>query len=466
MHRNPVKIVATTGPATDSYETVLELASAGVNVFRINLSHATKEEIDNRFIWIRKAEKELKTPIAIMGDLAGPKIRIESIVEGAVIHSGQTVTIYKEHIDGDSTKFSLNYPSIIEKIEPGAVIYVDDGAIKMQAVKHVKEGLEALVTVGGPLLSRKGFLAEGIALSKTGISAKDKASIEEMVKKEADALAISFVQTAQDAIEVRNLLPKNSPIMLVAKIETASGVDNAEEILDVVDALMIARGDMGLAVPIAKVPHIQKELIMMCLRKAKPVITATQMLESMVSRPLPTRAEVTDVANAILDGTDCIMLSAETARGHFPVETVRTMGRIILEAVKHQGHIDFYEGRMVGDAISAAAGNIADQIRAQLIIAFTERGKTARNIARHRHKEPVIAVSPNLTTVRQLNFSRGVYPQVIEPTKDFTNFLKQAVHIAQTNPVHQLGIGDNFVIAAGMPFGEAGSTNMLFVEKV
>ncbi len=465
MHRNPVKIVATTGPATDNYETVLELARSGVNVFRINLSHATQEEIDNRFVWIRKAEKELETPLAIMGDLAGPKIRIEEIAEGTVIKSGDMVTIHKEHIQGNATKFSLNFPDIIEKIEPGAVIYVDDGAIKMRAEKRVGENLEATVTVGGPLSSRKGFLAEGIALSKTGISAKDKASILEMVKKGADALAISFVQTAQDAIEVRNLLPKDSPIMLVAKIETASGVDNAEEILDVVEALLIARGDMGLAVPMAKVPHIQKDLIMMCLRKSKPVITATQMLESMVSRPLPTRAEVTDVANAILDGTDCVMLSAETARGEFPVETVKTMGSIIHEAVKHQGHLDFYEGRMVGDAISASAGNIADQIRAQLIIAFTESGNTARNIGRHRHKEYIVALSPSLTTVRQLNFSRGVYPQVIEPTKDFKDFLKQAKDIAKTNAVHQLSEGDDFVIAAGMPFGEAGSTNMIFVEK-
>jgi pyruvate kinase len=466
MHRNPVKIVATTGPATDNYETVLELARVGVNVFRINLSHATQEEIDNRFLWIRKAEKELKTPLAIMGDLAGPKIRIEEIAEGTVLRKDHKVIVHKQHISGNADKFSLNYPSIIEMIEPGAVIYIDDGAIKMRAEKRVKDGLEAVVTVGGPLLSRKGFLAEGIALSKTGISDKDKAAITEMVKKEADALAISFVQTSQDAIEVRNLLPKNSPIMLVAKIETASGVDNAEEILDVVEALMIARGDMGLAVPMAKVPHIQKELIMMCLRKSKPVITATQMLESMVTRPLPTRAEVTDVANAILDGTDCIMLSAETARGNFPVETVRTMGEIIQEAVKHQGHIDFYDGRMVGDAISAAAGNIADQIRAELIIAFTESGATPRNIARHRHKEAIIAVSPSLTTVRQLNFSRGVYPMVIERTKDFEDFLKQAKKIAQINPIHQLSMGDPFVIAAGMPFGEAGSTNMLFVEKV
>jgi pyruvate kinase len=466
MTRNPVKIVATTGPACDDYQTILELATAGVNVFRINLSHATQEEVDNRFAWIRKAEEELKTPLAIMGDLAGPKVRIEEIAEGTVLQKDAKVIIHKKHISGDGSKFSLNYPSILDKIEPGAVIYVDDGAIKMRAVERVPEGLEAVVTVGGPLLSRKGFLAEGIALSKTGISEKDKAAIQQMVEKEADALAISFVQTAQDAIEVRNLLPKNSPIMLVAKIETASGVDNAEEILDVVEALMIARGDMGLAVPMAQVPHIQKELIMMCLRKSKPVITATQMLESMVSRPLPTRAEVTDVANAILDGTDCIMLSAETARGMFPVETVKTMGEIIKEAIKHQGHLDFYEGRMVGDAISAAAGNIADQIRAELIIAFTESGNTARNIARHRHKEPVIAASPSLTTVRQLNFSRGVYPMVIKKTKGFEDFGKQAKKIAQNNPIHQLSIGDPFVIAAGMPFGETGSTNMLFVEKV
>ena len=461
----PVKIVATTGPASDSYETVLALAKAGVDVFRINLSHATQEEIDGRFAWIRKAEKAIGRPLAIMGDLAGPKIRIEEIAEGEMLVKGDKVTIVREHIAGTKKRFSLNYPDIIEMIEPGAEIYVDDGAIKLRAEKKTKEGIEALVTVGGPLLSRKGFLAEGIALSKTGISDKDKKSIKLMVKMGADALALSFVQSADDILEAKALLPKDSPIMTVAKIETAGGVENAESILEVADSLMIARGDMGLAVPMAKVPHIQKSLISLCLKKSKPVITATQMLESMVTRSIPTRAEVTDVANAILDGTDCVMLSAETARGAFPVEVIETMSNIIQEAVKHRDHLEFNENSGISHAVSASAGDIADQIGADLIIAFTETGRCARNISRHRHKEQIIAASPNHATVRKLNFTWGVYPMLIKPTKGFEDFRKQAMQIASDNPVHTLKKGQPFVIAAGMPFGEVGTTNMIFVQK-
>lgn len=465
MKMKPVKIVATTGPASDNYETVLALAKAGVDVFRINLSHATQEEIDGRFSWIRKAEKELGRPLAIMGDLAGPKIRIGEIVEGAVIEKGDVVTIVREQIEGNKERFSLNYPDIIDMIEPGAEIYVDDGAIKLRAQKKTDEGIEAVVTVGGPLLARKGFLAEGIALSKTGISDKDKKSIKLMVEMEVDALALSFVQSADDVTEVKNLLPNDSQIMTVAKIETAGGVENAESILEVADALMVARGDMGLAVPMAKVPHIQKDLINLCLKKSKPVITATQMLESMVSRSIPTRAEVTDVANAILDGTDCVMLSAETARGQFPVEVVETMSNIIQEAVKHRDHFDYSEHKAISHAVSASAGTIADQIGAELIIAFTESGRCARNISRHRHSEQIIAASPNPASVRKLNFTWGVFPLLIKPTKGFEDFRKQAKEIAVNNPVHKLEAGKPFVIVAGMPFGEVGTTNMIFVER-
>lgn len=464
MRMKPVKIVATTGPASDTYETVLALVNAGVDVFRINLSHATQEEIDNRFLWIRKAEKEAGRPIAIMGDLAGPKIRIEEVIDGTVLEKGDKVTIVRDHIEGNKERFSLNFPDIIEMIEPGAEIYVDDGAIKLRAEKKVEEGIVAVVTVGGPLLPRKGFLAEGIALSKTGISDKDKKSIKLMVEMEVDALALSFVQSADDVIEVKNLLPKNSPIMTVAKIETAGGVENAESILEVADALMIARGDMGLAVPMARVPHIQKDLIKLCLKKSKPVITATQMLESMVSRSIPTRAEVTDVANAILDGTDCVMLSAETARGQFPVEVVETMSNIIREAVKHRDHIIFDEHKAISGAVSASAGDIADRIGAKLIVAFTESGRCARNISRHRHKEQIIAASPNHASVRKLNFTWGVYPVLIKPTKGFEDFRKQAKEIAVNNPVHPIEKDQPFVIVAGMPFGEVGTTNMIFVE--
>ncbi len=467
MYHKPVKIIATTGPSSDSYEMVRDLAKAGVNVFRVNLSHATREEIDNRFSWIRQAEQELGIPLTIMGDLAGPKIRIEEIAEGAILEKGQKVTVCTDHIIGDGKKFSLNYPSIIEMIEPGATIYVDDGAIKLRAEKKVIRGIEAIVTVGGPLLSRKGFLAEGIALSKTGVSEKDKASIQLMVEKGADALAISFVQTANDVQEIKNLLPTDSNIFLVAKIETAGGIENAEAILDVVDVMMIARGDMGLAVPMAKVPHIQKELIKLCLRKAKPVITATQMLESMVSRSIPTRAEVTDVANAILDGTDCVMLSAETARGEFPIETVEMMVKIIHETATHMETYEYKEKHTTGNTISDEVGRVADQIGTKVIIAYTQTGDTARRIARHRHhQQTIIALSPNPHVIRHLNFTWGVFPRQISGTTDFDHMTAQAHDLAENNPILPLVKDDLYIISAGMPYGASGTTNMILVQKV
>ncbi len=466
MKTKQVKIIATLGPASDNYQTILQMAKSGVDVFRLNLSHATDKEIENRFKWIRDAEKALGWPLAIMGDLAGAKIRIEEVVKNTNLEKGDKVTIASEHIVGDRQRFSLNYPSIIKHIEPGAKIYINDGAIILRAVGKNSDGLEAIVSVGGELTSRKGFMAEGIALHKMGVTQKDKDSITKMIEKGADALAISFVQTAKDVLEVKKLLPKNSRIKLAAKIETASGVENAESILDVVDILMIARGDLGLTVPMAKVPHIQKELIKLCLRKAKPVITATQMLESMISRSIPTRAEVTDVANAILDGTDGVTLSAETANGMFPVEVIDTMVRIIKETLLHLDHIDFSESNSLGDAVSSSAGSVADQIDAKLIIVFTEKGVTARKISRHRHKHPIIALSLNIATAHGLNFSWGVYPHSIGRITGFNDIIKKAKHVAINNRILPLKPGDRYVIAAGVPYAKSGNTNFIYVDKV
>ncbi len=466
MKNKQVKIVATLGPSSDSYDVVLSLAKIGVDIFRINLSHATDTEISNRFKWVREAEKELEKPLTIMGDLAGLKIRVGDMEQDVILEKGKSVRIIEETVKGNAERFSLNFSSIMDYVEPGAEIYVDDGAIKLRAVKKDKNGIEAKVIVGGPLLPRKGFLAEGIALGKIGISDKDKKSIKLMVKMKVDALAISFVQNGDDVLEVKKLLPKDTKIMLMSKIETASGVENAEEILEVSDGIIIARGDMGLSIPLAKVPHVQKTLIKLALRKSKPVVTATQMLESMVSRSMPTRAEVTDVANAILDGTGCVMLSAETATGMFPVETVETMVKIINEALKYLKPMDFPEDESIGDAVSAAAGNVADQIDAKLIIVFTEKGVTARKISRHRHKHSIVALSSNDATVHKLNFAWGVYPHIIGKITDFESIISKAKEMAKNNRVLPLSKGDKYVIAAGVPYGKSGNTNFIYVDKV
>lgn len=464
--KKPVKIVATIGPATHSQAMIEELARSGVDIFRINLSHAYDEEVADRCKWIREAEKVLDRPLTIMGDLPGPKIRITEMKPDTILTKGQTFIIDKNIIIGDEKGCGLNHPSIIDILEVGAEVFIDDGTIKLIVSQKLKEAVETTVLVGGHLKSKKGFSAEGIALDVTGVSEKDKKGIELMLKNNADALAVSFVQSPEDILEVRKLLPKGSKIMLIAKIETVKGVENAEAILEVSDGMMVARGDLGLAVPIAKVPHIQKKLIDMCVQHAKPVITATQMLESMISKPIPTRAEVADVANAILDKTDAVMLSAETAEGKFPEETVRMMVKIINEAVRDITPNEYKEKRTIPNAISDAVGKVALQIEAKLIIAFTQSGVTARRIARHRQPLSIIAVSPDPTIIHGLNFVWGVHPYNIKNTKGFDDMLEQAKELAVENRVLSLEKDENYVIAAGMPFGQAGSTNMILVKTV
>ncbi|CAN5159681.1 pyruvate kinase [soil metagenome] len=466
MKDKKVKIIATLGPATDSAEIIQELAEEGVDIFRINLSHANREEIRTRVSWVRAAEKKIKRPLTVMGDLAGPKIRIGDVEAGAELVRDEMVKIYKETVMGSSEGFSLNHSSIVTHLEPGAEIYIDDGYLKLRVETKTHDGVMARVIVGGELKPRKGFSAEGLALSTVGVSEKDRADIKTMLEEETDALAISFVQSDKDIFEVRELIPAHRKIMLVAKIETAMGIENAEKIIDAADALMVARGDMGLAVPIAEVPHIQKRLINLCLQKAKPVITATQMLESMIHHPIPTRAEVTDVANAILDGTDAVMLSAETASGKFPVETVRTMVKIIRSALPHVTPRYFHDEAFISNAVSESVSEIATQIKSSLVIVFTQSGMSARRVARNRHTQTIIALSPDKETIRTLNFTWGVHPKLIPATEDFDNLRMQAKEFAKENGVVDLEKGNPFVIVAGMPFGKTGSTNMLFVEKV
>lgn len=466
MKNKPVKIVATIGPASHSKEMITNLAQTGVDIFRINLSHAYPEEVAHRCRWIREAEKELNRPLTIMGDLSGPKIRISDMKEHTMLEKGQKFIIAKHLTVGDEQGCGLNHPSIVDILEVGAEVFIDDGTIKLVVDKKLDNAVETIVLVGGHLKPKKGFSAEGISLASTGVSEKDKLGIELMLEHKADAIAISFVQTKHDVLEVKKLLPQGSGMMLIAKIETESGVEHAEEILEVAHGMMVARGDLGLAVPIAQVPHIQKQLIDLCVSKAKPVITATQMLESMISKPLPTRAEVADVANAILDRTDALMLSAETAEGKFPVETVEMMVKIINEAVKRIEPHEYPEETTVTNAISYSVGRVAEKIGAKLIIAFTQTGATATKIAKHRHPLPIIAVSPNHKIIRNLNFVWGVHPHLIPDTKTFENMLSQSKQIARENRIQQLALGESYVISAGMPFDETGTTNMILVENV
>jgi pyruvate kinase len=466
MEIKSVKIVATIGPSTSSEEKILELARAGVDVFRINFSHAAEEDVQKITDWVRSVEKKLNQPLAVMLDLPGPKIRISNMKPDVVIEKGQKFTISKNVRLGDSEKCGLNRPEIIDILEPGALVYIDEGALKLHIDTKTENSLETTVVVGGPLKPKKGFSAEGIFLAGSGITDRDKIGVSLAIENNVDAIAVSFVQKDEDIDEIKRLLPDHSKIMLVAKIETVDGVTNAESILKVADALMVARGDLGLAVPLSQVPYIQKELIELCVKKRKPVITATQMLESMIFRPVPTRAEVADVANAILDYTDAVMLSAETASGKYPIETVETMVKVIHESVKHVKPYFFEEKGTIGNATSNSAGLIADQVGAKLIIAFTQSGATARHISQHRHQQPIIAVSPEPTVIRKLAFSWGVHPHLVKDVKNFEEMLQLSRELAKNNTIAPLIEGDLYVISAGMPFGESGSTNMILVQRM
>ena len=461
-----VKIVATIGPATNSTEGMKALAEAGVDVFRINMSHVQREDAIELVKRARAVEKMIGRPIAVMGDLMGPKIRIGNVEPGVELKTGGKIRIISKQVYGNEKQISLNFPTILRSLEKGTIIYIGDGSIKLEVVERIHDGVVAEVLVGGLLMPRRGFSAHGLTLKKFALTVKDKDDIKTMLEAGADALAISFVQTARDVKSVKDLLPQIGGPILIAKIETMAGVENAEKILEVADGLMVARGDLGLSVPMAEVPHIQKRLISLCLNKAKPVITATQMLDSMINRPLPTRAEVTDVANAILDGTDAVMLSEETALGKFPVETVQMMSQIIETAEEHVIPREFPGGALIADAVSASVVSVADQIKARLIIVLTQKGVTARRIARHRRPQPIIALSPDPMSIRKLNFTWGVTSMIMEVTKDFDDMIIQTRRAAGKNSVIKLDKDEPFVISAGIPFGRSGTTNLVLVERV
>lgn len=460
-----VKIIATIGPASDSEDTIMRLAKSGVNIFRINLSHSDKNYVLGVIEKIRKVERNLDSPVAIFGDLVGPKIRIGTVEPGAKLVSGQRVRILSRQTYGNSEEFSINFPAIIKNLSAGAEIYLGDGEIKLEVESRNKYGLVAKTIVGGSLRDRMGFSAHGISL-RFPLTEKDQADIDLISHSDVDGIAVSFVQTRADIEAVKKLLPKKKPPMIIAKIETLSAVENAAEIMEVSDAMMIARGDLGFSVPLADLPHIQKNLIDLCRKKSKPVITATQMLESMITNYLPTRAEVTDVANAILDGTDTVMLSAETAIGKFPVETVQMMTNIIRKAEDKVEKPDLPIGDLVADAVSSSTINIANQIGAKAIVVFTQTGYTARLIARHRPSQIILALSPDQETIRKLSFSRGVFAFYMKTLNNFSQVLNESRAIVKENSIFSLKDGEYFVISAGAPFGKSGTTNLVWVNKV
>lgn len=466
------KIVCTIGPATSSPEMLEKLIKAGMNVARLNFSHGSYDEHLEKITLIRQISEKIGRTVGILQDLSGPKIRIGKIAEPpAVLTQGQTFTFTTNEVEGDSEKATLPFPSLIKQLRRGQMIYVDDAKLLFKVVSISSTEIITKVVIGGPLGSNKGFTVPGADYDVPGVTEKDKNDLRWGLEHGVDWIASSFVRSAEDIKPLRKVMRevgKRAPI--IAKIERPEAVKNIAEIIETYDGIMVARGDLGIELPIDEVPVIQKAIIKHANRAGKPVITATQMLDSMISNPRPTRAEVTDVANAIIDGTDATMLSGETAMGDFPIQTVGMMDRIAKRTERALDFKDICEKRMeylthdVTEAIGEAAAKLATDINVAAIITCTFGGTTARLVSKYRPLAKIIAAASNEETARRLALSWGVSPIFVEMAKDTDGLIENAVEAARENRLVKKG--DTVLMIAGVPVGVPGNTSLIRVLKV
>ena len=465
------KIVCTIGPASESPQIIEALILAGMNVARLNFSHGTREDHLRKIVAIRHIAERLKQPVAILQDLAGPKIRIGKMKEGGVeLRRGEKFLLTNREIVGNEKEVSVSYSSLPSEVKTGDQILLADGTIELQVLRSNGQDIQCEVVVGGILTSHKGInLPTGTILAKV-FTEKDHEDLLFGLRNGIDLIGLSYVKEASDIEDVKRFLKKESTaIPVIAKIERKEALEKIDEILMISDGIMVARGDLGVETPIEKIPTVQKMLIRKANTLGKPVITATQMLRSMVDHTQPTRAEVTDVVNAIYDGTDAVMLSEETASGRFPVEALRMMDKIA-RAAEEEFPFDqflkrgFDETTDLPQAISNAASFLAEQVRTVAIITPTESGSTARWVSRLRPRQPILALSRHLLTVRNLNLCWGVHPFLVPEWKDTDDMLERSKRIPK-----ELGIasaGDRIVIIAGVPISIPGTTNLIKVEIV
>ena len=442
-----------------------------MDVARLNFSHGDLVDHERRIGRIRKAFARTKRNVGIMMDSRGPEIRIGTFEEGKVkLHKGHTFTLTTEDIIGDENRVSVTYKGIVNDVGPGKKILLDDGLIKL-LVKEVREKeVICVVEYGGELHNRKSINLPGVSVNLPPMCEKDKEDIIYGISQDLDFLAASYVRRASDIMEIRNLLEENKGRMkVIAKIENEEGVKNIDKILEVSDGVMVARGDLGVEIPAEDVPLVQKEIIEKCNQKGMPVITATQMLDSMIRNPRPTRAEASDVANAIFDGTDAVMLSGESAIGGYPVESVRVMDRIALRAETALRYDEIMESfgpqtnRTVTDAISYSTCYTAKVLGASAILSSTQSGQTARMVSKYKPRAPIIAVTPNHNVVRYLTLTWGVYPIICSPTENTDEMFEEAIKAALK--ARLIKNGELIVITAGVPIG-VGTTNLLRVHTV
>ena len=464
------KIVATIGPSSRDPEIIKALIQIGVNVFRLNFSHGDHDYHKENVERIRKVAEELKKPVAILQDLSGPKIRIGEVKEPFLLHQGEILEFYGEPVIGEKTgttaKVYIDHPEIFQDLKEGDLIYIADGLIKVKVREKRKDKIITEVIQGGVISSRKGVNFPGVHLSISAFTEKDKRDLEFGLKMEVDLIALSFVNRKEDILECRKIVKKigkNQPIF--AKIETQKALENIEEIIEVSDGLMVARGDLGVEVPIEKVPVIQKELVKKAREAGKPVIIATQMLTSMINSTTPSRADVSDIANAVLDGADALMLSDETAVGKYPVETVKMMAKTIEEAEKIYPYSSGEYSHVSSDfAIAYSSCILAEEINAKAIAVFTKSGSSAIRVSRFRPRALILANVHDEEVWKRLSVVWGVYPYLIlSEGKDSESMIKEFIKKAYEDKL--ITEEDTLVLTMGYPVGKVGSTNLIRVIK-
>ncbi len=464
-----VRIVATLGPASSDRKMIRALFDAGADVFRLNMSHGSQEEQRARHDIIREIEAETGRPIAILADLQGPKLRCGVFADGPVmLKEGQDFRLDLDPAPGDARRVNLPHPEIFAAIAPGETLLINDGKIRLRVESCGDDHAECRVEVGGEISDRKGVNVPDVILPLAALSDKDRSDLEFACEMGVDWLALSFVQRAQDVIEARELAAGRAAIL--SKIEKPAAVRSFDEILDASDGIMVARGDLGVELPVQAVPPIQKRLVRACRHAGKPVIVATQMMESMITSPVPTRAEVSDVATAIYEGADAVMLSAESAAGDYPVEAVSTMNAVAIEVESDPTYRDVIEAsrtaerKTVAEAITVAAREIAETTEVKAICCFTHSGTTALKVARERPRVPIIALTPLVDTARRLCLSWGMHCVMTSAVARF----KMAV-VGAARAAHDYGFGEDgesIVVTAGIPFNMPGTTNILRVSPI
>ena len=466
------KIVATLGPSSSHPDVVRQLFLAGVDVFRLNFSHGSAADHRARFAVLRELEQSTGRPIGILADLQGPKLRVGTFADGPVqLVEGAPFRLDLDPAPGSAQRASLPHPEIFAALVPGAELLLDDGKLRLVVERCGADVADTRVVVGGPLSDRKGVNVPGVVLPLTALTAKDRRDLDLALELGADWIALSFVQRPEDVAQARAIIGDRA--LIVSKLEKPSAVDRLDEIVALSDAVMVARGDLGVELPAERVPGLQKRIVRCCRRLGKPVIVATQMLESMIASPVPTRAEASDVATAIYDGADAVMLSAESASGRYPVDAVAMMNRIIeqVEAdplyrqLVDASHTASVPGQVdVAEAVCCAMRRAVTLLQAAAIVCYTSSGHTSLRAARERPEAPVLSLTPHLATARRLALVWGVHSVHIDDVADVRQMTAIAIAIARRERFADTG--QTIVAIAGMPFGEAGTTNLLRIATV